>query len=57
MENKATLIAVGGVVVMGLGVIISAVVSGNAVDAGTIQQVVTGLIGFASGVAVTKAAN
>jgi len=57
MENKATLIAVSGVVVMGLGLIVSSAISGTPVDVGTIQQLVTGLIGFASGVAVSKAVN
>ena len=57
MDNKSTLIAVCGVVGLGFGVIASAVLSGNPVDTVTIQLVVTGLIGFASGSAVAKSTN
>lgn len=57
MENKATLIAVSGVVAMGVGLIASAVATGTAVDSGTIQQIITGLLGFASGVGATVVAS
>jgi len=44
MENKATIIAVSGVL---------AAISGQPVDSKTIELVVTGLLGFSGGVGVS----
>jgi len=56
MENKATLIAIGGVVVIGLGVLAQSVITGQAMDPELIKLIVTGLVGFASGAAAVKIA-
>jgi len=53
MENKATIIAVSGVVAMGIGMIALAAISGQPVDSKTIELVVTGLLGFSGGVGVS----
>ncbi|MHB8077412.1 hypothetical protein [Desulfosporosinus fructosivorans] len=51
MENKATIIAVAGVVAIGIGIIASGTFTGQGADPELLKQVVTGLIGFASGAA------
>ena len=48
-DNMATLLAVGGVVVIILGVIGLSGVTGQALDNETVKMGITGLIGFAAG--------
>jgi hypothetical protein len=52
MKDQATLLAIGGVVVITLGVIILSGFTKQSLDSELVKQVVTGLVGFASGAAV-----
>lgn len=49
MKDNANLIAVGGVVIIGLGLLVYAGLSGNVLDTEAIKQIAAGLIGFAGG--------
>lgn len=53
-ENTSTLIAVGGVVGIIIGVIVYSVMTKQALDYETIKQGIAGLIGFAGGAAAVK---
>ncbi len=55
MKDYATLIAVGGVVLLGAGTLILTGITKQTLDTELMKQIVTGLIGFASGVGVTMA--
>ena len=55
MKDYATIIAVSGVVVLGLGTLILTGITKQVLDTELMKQIVTGLIGFASGVGVTMA--
>ena len=48
-DNIATLLAVGGVVVIILCVIALSGITGQALDNETVKMAITGLIGFAAG--------
>ena len=48
-KNLGTLIAIGGTVAIGLGVIAYYAVVGEPLDVETIKLIVTGLLGFAAG--------
>ena len=50
MKDEATLLAVGGVIIITVAVIISAGLTKQAVDGELIKLVATGLLGFAGGV-------
>jgi hypothetical protein len=52
MKDQATLLAIGGVIAITLGVIGLSGVTGQSLDTEIIKMVVTGLVGFASGAAV-----
>jgi hypothetical protein len=52
MKDNATLLAVGGVIAIGLGTLILSGITKQALDTELIKMTVTGLIGFASGAAV-----
>ena len=52
MKDQATLLAVGGVIVITLGVLILSGITRQNLDSELIKQVVTGLVGFASGAAI-----
>lgn len=54
-ENISTLIAVGGVVGITLGVVLYAGFTQQVLDSELVKQAITALIGFAGGAAVTKA--
>lgn len=49
-KNTATLIAVGGVVALGIGTIVYYAVSGNPLDVEVIKQITAALMGFAAGI-------
>jgi hypothetical protein len=48
-DNNATLLAVGGVVIISLGVIGLSMITGQVLDTETVKMGITGLIGFAAG--------
>lgn len=50
MKDQATLLAVGGVVLITIAVIVSAGITKQIVDTELIKLVATGLLGFAGGV-------
>ena len=52
MKDQATLLAIGGVIAITLGVITLSGITRQALDTEIIKMVVTGLVGFASGAAV-----
>lgn len=56
MKDQATLLAVAGVIVITIGVLVTTVVTKQELDSELIKQVVTGLVGFASGAAVATVA-
>jgi len=56
-DNAATILAVGGVVAIILGVIGASIATGNTLDTETINMGVTGLIGFAAGGVVGTVVN
>jgi len=53
-ENAASIIAVTGVVTIGLGVLFQSSITKQVADPELIKLIVTGLMSFASGAAVTK---
>lgn len=55
MKDQATLLAIGGVILITLAVIISSGVTKQAVDSELIKLVATGLLGFAGGVITASA--
>ena len=48
-DNLATIIAVGGVVIIALGVVASSLITGQPMGTETLNMAITGLIGFAAG--------
>jgi len=52
MKDQATLLAIGGVILITLGVVALSATTGQDLDTEIIKMVVTGLVGFASGAAV-----
>lgn len=52
MKDNATLLAIGGVIAITLGVIVLSGFTKQALDTEIIKMTVTGLVGFASGAAV-----
>jgi len=57
MENKSTLLAIGGVISIALTVIISSALNKQAVDSQFVQQVVTGLLAFSGGIGANMVAS
>jgi len=57
MENKSTLLAIGGVISIALTVIISSALNKQAIDSQFVQQVVTGLLAFSGGIGANMVAN
>ena len=55
MREKATIIAIGGVVLIVLSLIVSSGVTKQPVDSELIKMAVSGLVGFAGGVGGTVA--
>ena len=55
-ENTSTLIAVGGVVGIVVGVIFYSAMTKQTLDSELIKQAIAGLIGFAGGAAAVKIA-
>lgn len=50
MKDQATLLALGGVILITIAVIISSGIAKQAVDSEFVKLVATGLLGFAGGV-------
>jgi len=57
VENKSTLLAIGGVISIALTVIISSALNKQAVDSQFVQQVVTGLLAFSGGIGANMVAS
>lgn len=55
MKETATILAVGGVVAIGIGLLVLSGFTGQAVDSELLKQLTSGLIGFAGGAGVTYA--
>ena len=55
-ENLSTLIAVGGVILIPIGVIAYAIATGQTLDYETIKMSIAALAGFAGGTAAVKLA-
>lgn len=52
MKDNATLLAIGGVIIITLGAIVLSGVTRQALDTELVKMTITGLVGFASGAAV-----